>query len=208
MSEHATEPYILVGVDGSPSSQNALRWAAHEASMRNVPLRLVHAVDLSAFAMGFDLGASASFFNQLDAVAEQILEGSVAVVREQYPDAVVATLKASARPVVALREQSRRALLTVLGSSGLGTFGSLLAGSVAVSLSAHGHSPVVIVRGAELRTDGPVVLGVSGGPVGEQAIDWAFEEASFRGTELIAVHVWKYLPANFYYSFEPWEDPD
>ena len=43
MSGRTTHQGIVVGVDGSPSSRVAVRWAAREATMRNVPLTLVHA---------------------------------------------------------------------------------------------------------------------------------------------------------------------
>ena len=44
MPNSATDLGIVVGVDGSSSSKSAVRWAAHEARMRNVPLTLVHVV--------------------------------------------------------------------------------------------------------------------------------------------------------------------
>jgi nucleotide-binding universal stress UspA family protein len=42
MSARSTHPGVVVGVDGSASSTMAVRWAAREATMRNVPLTLVH----------------------------------------------------------------------------------------------------------------------------------------------------------------------
>ena len=44
MSSGPAHPGVLVGVDGSPSSRVAMRWAAHEATVRNVPLTPVHVV--------------------------------------------------------------------------------------------------------------------------------------------------------------------
>lgn len=44
MSSHGTNTGVVVGVDGSSSSTRAVQWAAHEATMRNVPLTLVHIV--------------------------------------------------------------------------------------------------------------------------------------------------------------------
>ena len=48
MSSRITHPGVVVGVDGSPFATTAVRWAAHEAAMRNVPLTLVHVVSRKA----------------------------------------------------------------------------------------------------------------------------------------------------------------
>ena len=48
MSSGPAHPGVLVGVDGSPSSRVAVRWAAHEATVRNIPLTPVHVVSTPA----------------------------------------------------------------------------------------------------------------------------------------------------------------
>jgi nucleotide-binding universal stress UspA family protein len=84
--------------------------------------------------------------------------------------------------------------MVVLGSRGLGGFTGLLVGSTAVSLAAYGQCPVAVVRGRTLADpppgSGPVVVGVDGSPTSEGAIEVAFDEASFRGVGLVAVHTW------------------
>jgi nucleotide-binding universal stress UspA family protein len=96
-----------------------------------------------------------------------------------------------------LVEASSSADLVVLGSRGLGGFRGMLVGSVAVTLAAHGHCPVVVVRGRTVEDPppevGPVVLGVDGSPISEAATGFAFDAASLRGVRLIAVHVWNDL---------------
>jgi len=91
-------------------------------------------------------------------------------------------------PIPTLIEESKAALLMVLGSRGLGGFTGILVGSTAVALAAHAQCPVAVVRGS--RATGPVVVGVDGSPAGEAAVTVAFEEASLRGAELVAVHTW------------------
>ncbi|MGB8403876.1 MAG: universal stress protein [Mycobacterium sp.] len=206
MSELSPRPYILVGIDGSTSALHALNWAVREAQLRNLPLRLAHAVDFGSFAMGFNPGASESFFKYLEQKGQTSLDEAADHVQITDSDVEVSLARVSGRPQRVLSDLSKNAFLTVVGSSGLNGFTGLLAGSVAVELTAHGHSPVVVVRAPGLPVNGPVVVGISGAPESEDAIGWAFEEASMRGTELVAILVSSYLPAYFYYSEPPWED--
>jgi nucleotide-binding universal stress UspA family protein len=74
-----------------------------------------------------------------------------------------------------------------LGSRGMGGFVGLLVGSTAVHLSAHGRCPVLVVR--EVGDEaGPVVVGVDGSVMGEQAVGFAFAEAALRKAPLRALH--------------------
>jgi nucleotide-binding universal stress UspA family protein len=45
VSNRSAHQGVVAGVDGSPSSDTAVRWAAREAEMSNVPLSLIHVVD-------------------------------------------------------------------------------------------------------------------------------------------------------------------
>jgi nucleotide-binding universal stress UspA family protein len=94
--------------------------------------------------------------------------------------------------VLTLAEESRGASLVALGSRGLGGFTGLVVGSTSVGLVARAHCPVVVLRGEhdQQPSAGPVVVGVDGTPTGEAAIAFAFEQASARGAELVAVHAW------------------
>src|SRR5262249_25500989 len=102
----------------------------------------------------------------------------------------------SGQTVPTLVDESHTALLMVLGSRGLGGFTGALAGSTAVGLVSRGHCPVAVIR--DPRPAGPVVVGVDGSPASEAAVAWAFEEASMRGTELVAVHTWSDLGLEVY----------
>jgi len=206
VTELSPRPYILVGIDGSSSSLIALNWAVNEAQLRNLPLRLVHAVDFESFAMGFNPGASESFFQYLETTGQRFLDEALDRVRTLDPDLEVTLTRKAGRPARVLIDLSKGAFLTVVGSSGLNAFTGLLAGSVAVALTAHGHSPVVVVRAPGVPVTGPVVVGISGAPDSEDAIAWAFEEAAMRGAELTAVLVWGYLPAHFYDAEPSWND--
>lgn len=178
---------VVVGVDGSESALDAVRWAAREARRRGVGLRLVHVYEVpTGYPTGFVdpevlsvalAGQGQSWLEQARQVAEETVPGL---------DAEKVEIMAGAVP--ALVTESRHAAVLVLGTRGLGGFSGLLIGSTAVALAIHAHCPVVVARGA--GEDGPVVVGVDGTPTGEAAIAFAFAEASRRGTDLVAVHTW------------------
>ena len=204
MTESVPHPYILVGIDGSSTALTALTWAVGEAQLRNLPIRLVYAVDNSSAAVGFNPGASESFFDHLDADAAKFLHQARDHAQKLDPDVEVVMSRVSGHPLAALVELSKDAVLTILGSSGLNAFSGLVAGSVSVGLAARGHSPVVVTRTSAPAVDGPIVLGVSGSADAEDAIAWAFDEASLRGAELIAVHVWNDIAhSNFFLGYVP-----
>lgn len=201
-------PHILVGIDGSTSALHALTWAGAEAQRRHLPLTLVHIIDHSSLGQGFNLGASASFFQHLETDAAEFLSQAKDHVYALHPNVDVSTVKATGKPVPILVELSRNALMTVLGSSGLGGFTGMMAGSVSVSLTAKGHSPVVVVRESPVPAGGPIVVGVADSDSSDGAIAWAFEEAAMRDTELVAVHVWNNIPPGYVYAYTAWSAMD
>lgn len=194
MVSHSARPRIVVGVDGSPSALHAVGWAADEANRRRLPLRLVHAMATTTYASVGGFVAPPGFFQQWETEARQYLADAENTARQAFPALEIeADLKqANAAPV--LIEESKTALMVVLGSRGLGGFTGMLAGSTAVATAAHGHCPIAVIRGRQPDqpppTEGPVVVGIDGSPASEKAVAIAFEEASLRSTELVAVHTW------------------
>ncbi|MFJ6674989.1 universal stress protein [Actinosynnema sp. NPDC091369] len=178
---------IVVGVDGSESALTAVRWAAEEAARHRVPLHLVHAYLLPKRGYPDVVVTSSQVREAFEEQGRQWLETAAASVRDLVPD--VGTAVVAAQPAAAMIAASGNARLVVLGSQGLGGFLGMVVGSVAVSVAAHGRSPVVVVRGPYPAT-GPVVLGVDGSPAGEAAIGLAFEEASARNATLVALIAW------------------
>jgi nucleotide-binding universal stress UspA family protein len=185
---------IVVGVDRSTSALHAARWAADEAVRRRAPLRLVHAVNTSTPAYAGGLGYPQSFFDALESDGRQLLGEAETAIHQAHPELDVAVELQAVDPVPALIEESGNARLIVLGSRGLGGFSGILVGSTAVALVAHGHCPVAVIRGTKPGEappfHGPVVVGVDGSPVSDSALAMAFDEASWRGADLVAVHTW------------------
>jgi nucleotide-binding universal stress UspA family protein len=185
---------IVAGVDGSAASIEAVGWAADEAARRALPLRLVHAVNLSAVAAYAGTGAPRSLAKLVEEAGRRCLADAEQVARDTRPGLRVEAELLTTEPVPALLELSRSARMLVLGSRGAGGFDGLIAGSTAVALAIHGHCPVAVIRGGTPDrpppAGGPVVLGVDGSPASEAATAIAFDEASWRGAPLIAVHTW------------------
>jgi nucleotide-binding universal stress UspA family protein len=189
-----TRTTIVVGVDGSTSALHAALWAADEAAQRRLRMRLVYANNEFSFGATGGLAPPQSFFDAMQAAGFQLLADVESAVREVHPDLDISVNLQTAAPVPSLLAQTEDALLLVLGSRGTGGFRGLLVGSTAVALVAHGDCPVAVIRGAtedaSPPAEGPVVVGVDGSPTSDAAIATAFDEASWRGAGLVAVHAW------------------
>ncbi|NES13544.1 MULTISPECIES: universal stress protein [Micromonospora] len=193
MTDRAGAP-VVVGVDGSASALAAVRMAAREAAARHRPLRVVNAFLWPL--LGTPLGPVAVALPDEEVrqeagklVAEAVDEAHKVDAELEVTGAVV-----DGGPVAVLLRESRDAALIVLGHRGLGGFAELLVGSAAVHLSARADCPVLVVRD-EPRADGPVVVGVDGSALSDEAVGFAFAEAAQRGTELVAVRAWLYPAA-------------
>jgi nucleotide-binding universal stress UspA family protein len=185
---------IVVGIDGSDSARRAATWAAAEATRRHSGLTLVSAIGAAAYSSAGGFVPPPAFFDELESQGRALLVEAQAEVRESYPALEVQVRLCAGGAASVLLEESKLAALVVLGSRDAEGGRLLAGGSVAVGLAAHGHCPTVVVRGAEnggtLPDGGPVVVGVDGSPASELAVSLAFEEASARRAELVAVHAW------------------
>jgi nucleotide-binding universal stress UspA family protein len=193
MSETTPENAILVAVDGSANSDAAIRWAAGEAMLRAAPITLVHVV--APLVVPWPVGriegniTERQYENAHHIVkqARKTLEASLTGPKQ--PEVHTRTLYSNI--VTALVDESRRALLTVLGCRGHSAFDRLLLGSISMGLIHHGHGPIAIVHDEETpAADAPVLVGIDGSPDAEAATALAFDEASRRGVDLVALHAW------------------
>jgi nucleotide-binding universal stress UspA family protein len=190
MSDSVAGFPIVAGVDGSESAREAARWAADEAVRRRVPLRLVSVLPVPVLS-GYvgEAGFSVDLLEDMQAENLRMLEETRSALVERRPDLDATTAVLVGPPIPTLVDESGTARLVVVGSRGLGGFRGMLVGSTAVALASRGHCPVAVIRGGG-RATGPVVVGVDGSPAGDAAVGLAFEEASLRRAELVAVHTW------------------
>jgi nucleotide-binding universal stress UspA family protein len=177
---------VVVGVDGYPSSQAALEWAAEEALRFNTGLHLLHATDI-------DWLVAASLISRADdhPVTDAILDAAVDQLQRRFPDLRVSAQATTGTAAQDLTCASVHAREIVLGSHGRAQ-SRLPLGSVAHAVAMHAACPVVVVRESgnpEART-GPVVVGVDGSELSLSAVDFALEQAARRGTSMIAIHAW------------------
>lgn len=183
---------VVVGVDGSTGSTQAVRWAAGQAELWGCPLRLVHGHTEPWMHLTDRVTPQGDYRQALLNVGHDWLREAADVAAAAAPGVAVSTELISSTAGWLLIEESERARLVVVGSRGLGGFTGLMLGSTAVALGAHAHCPVAVVRGTSMEPprSEPVVLGVDGSAAGEAAIGFAYEAASQRGVPLVAVHVW------------------
>jgi len=140
-----TEQTIVVGIDGSPYSREALRFAAEEAELRGGRLRVVCAwqVPISVQpAVGLTLVLD-------DDTAETLVRKELDQVFGSDPGVPVEVIVQEGNAAPVLIHHSRDAELLVVGSRGHGGFVGLLLGSVGQQCAVHARCPVVIVHPGE-----------------------------------------------------------
>ncbi|MFE1427889.1 universal stress protein [Streptomyces sp. PDY-4] len=165
---------LVVGVDGSEPSLDAVDWAARDAALHTRPLHLVHAAGPGADPSGPVTAASERAAN-----VSPGLRLSNEVPREDAVSALIG--------------KGRQAFALVVGATGRGELTGLLLGSVGLAVAARADCPVVVVRGSQEHRSGRfrrIVVGVEDGTESDRAVEYAFREAHVRRCELVAVHAW------------------
>ncbi|MEU2429393.1 universal stress protein [Streptomyces sp. NPDC007861] len=193
MSRHVT-----AGLDGSPQSTAAAEWAAREALLREVPLRLVHADEWPVWTADPEVRAAVQ-----RRWADQLLTGAAEQLRAKNPSLDITTRRLSGRPPAALAAEAADADLLVLGSRGLSCVMGFVLGSVGMETITATEAPVVLVRAPKPPGTGQdppagasrdVVVGVDVHQSCDPLLEFAFDEAARRGARLRALHGWSLPP--------------
>ncbi|UMB70894.1 universal stress protein [Mycobacterium paraterrae] len=204
MSSPETNLGVVVGVDGSPAAKYAVDWAARDAAMRGTRLTIVHAVR--------PIGLTQPPLTSVTIFARWQVEHGQRVLDQAVGLAQAATAGGGSKPpeselvfshaIPALIDMSKDADVVVVGSRGRGPIARSVLGSVSSSLIRHAHCPVAVVHDEDpLMADpahAPILVGIDGSPASEAATAIAFQEASWRGVDLIALHVWSDVEVNDY----------
>ncbi|MBP2328793.1 nucleotide-binding universal stress UspA family protein [Kibdelosporangium banguiense] len=144
--EDRAEKPVVVGVDGSATSEAAVAFAFEEASRLGVPLVALHAwSDLSLY-MKFSLPPYGLTWTEAQDEQRRILDEGLAGWREKYRDVEVRLVVTADRPAHSLLEAARDAQLVVVGSRGRGGLKGMLLGSTSQALLHHAPCAVAVIR--------------------------------------------------------------
>jgi nucleotide-binding universal stress UspA family protein len=139
---------VVVGVDGSPASQQALRWARFLTEATNSPLAVVSVWD-QASVYGWAAGSWSAMPADWDPSLEarRGLNSTLDAVFDAQRPTGLRTAVIEGNVARTLLEVSRGARMLVVGSRGHGGFAGLLLGSVSSACAEHATCPVLIVHG-------------------------------------------------------------
>jgi nucleotide-binding universal stress UspA family protein len=149
-SSTSNAPRVVVGVDGSPSSRAALRWAVNQASLTGGTVDAIMAGQVPETETIGGFGQVPVGVDDEKVVAEGAQRDLVAIINEEVKaddrNRVTARVFAG-NAATALLQAADGAELVVVGQRGLGGFTEALLGSVGQHLVHHASCPVLIFRG-------------------------------------------------------------
>ncbi len=188
---------ITVGINGSAESLAAAHWAAGEARLRDLPLRLVYA---------WEWLPSQEDAGPRQTLPDRVLSEAATEVEASHRGVPVSVDGIADLPVKALVAAAAESELLVLGSRGLGGVHGFLTGSVALGVVARAERPVVLVHAAAAPPGEAapgdrceVVAGLALHHHCEAVLSFAFDAAAVRTATLRVVRAW-HAPALYDYA--------
>ncbi|MGW2689667.1 universal stress protein [Streptomyces sp. NPDC001414] len=201
---------VTVGIDDSPESRAAAGWAAREALLRGLPLKIVHVQEPTPRYMARGPLPGLDGYRHR---AQRLTRETAESIRRRHPGIEVNTGMLTGTVADVLCEAAGFTELLVLGSRGLGRFGAFTVGAVSPGVVACAERPVVLVRAGKPPADEdaadswdlssseapgrPVVLGLDIDRPDERVLEFAFDAAARRKAALRAVHAWSEPPPSF-----------
>jgi nucleotide-binding universal stress UspA family protein len=174
---------VVVGIDGSPTSRAALRWATREAELLDAPLTLCHTHPVTGLAGTRRVTVG---------LGEDVLEHAVATASQHLDEARIAAILGYGDPARVLAQVSRGARMLAIGTHGYFAHGASLFEPLSLRIIAGAACPVV-VHPMLAGQNGPfadhVVVGVDGSPASRAALGFAYSHAATHDRPLAAVHI-------------------
>jgi nucleotide-binding universal stress UspA family protein len=184
---------VVAGTDGSEESLRAVDWAAREAVLRGLPLRIVGVTAMLPRMVERHRQAAGGIDTVSDVLRKE-RDRALAAAAERAaaaaPDLMIDADELTGAPSYALTEAASGASLLVVGARGVGTFTAMILGSVSQYVSMHATCPVAVVREETKAAHPQVGVGISDPAHSAAALAFAFEEAALRKASLIVVHAW------------------
>lgn len=137
---------VVVGIDGTGTSEAAIAFAFHAASVRGAELVAVHVWHDVIVPGSHRLQNPLLDPAQIEQQEREVMSERIAGWADKYPDVPVRQVLRQGQAVHGLLEQAEQAQLLVVGSHGRGGFTGMLLGSTSHSLIIHSKAPVVVVR--------------------------------------------------------------
>jgi nucleotide-binding universal stress UspA family protein len=180
---------IVVGIDGSDAAINAAKWAVTEATSRDIPLRLIHAIpERQADGPAGDERLDIEY-------GETALRAASAALHALGEPVKVETDLVHGSPASALISESRYAAMVCVGSVGIGRITRKVIGSTADAVAQKAHCPVAVIRShreAEQSQSGSIAVIVDDSPGNDAVLEHGFREARLRKAPILAVGDWRW----------------
>lgn len=190
-------PRVVVGVDGTEGSIEALRWAAHEAARRQCRLHVMTCAELPVSVEAGLVGNGSLAGSSMDELVhqrEEVNRRAVDLARSFGLGIDVSGETVLGAPGYAVASAAREDDIVVVGATSHPGRHTDVLGSVATVVAYRAHGPVVVVHGADRPSPGlgRIVVGIDGSPCSDEALRWAVDEAARSGAEVELVHAWSY----------------
>jgi nucleotide-binding universal stress UspA family protein len=181
-----TQPAVVIGVDGSAAALRAALWAVDEAVGRDMPLRLVHALE------GEDLDPDGTAHKL--AIAERAVRRVITAVETTDKPVKLEADITRGRATGTLIRASREAAMVCIGAVGSNHFQPGRIGSTAAAVAASAHCPVAIIRGHSRPTrphDNWILVESDESPDDGVVLETAINEAVLRRAPLRVITCWQ-----------------
>lgn len=136
---------VLVGTDGSPVSENAVRFAAAEADRLGEPLTAV-SVWTPMPIPGPVSGYPEPYLDNMQDITAEALSVALTGLRKDFPGLEIVEHVAGGYPSAVITELAKDARLAVVGSHGRGALARLLLGSISHEVLARLVTVTTVVR--------------------------------------------------------------
>jgi len=188
MSGPHAQPAVVIGVDGSAAALRAALWAVDEAASRDIPLRLIHALDADDSESLHHAGTARAL-----ATAERAVRRVIAAVEATDKPVKIEVDITKGPPVGTLVRASRSAAMVCVGAVGSHHFQPDRVGSTAAAVATSAQCPVAVIHefGRPTRSHpGWVIVEVDKSPDNGVVLGAAVDEARLRNAPLRVITCW------------------